>query len=75
MVVLFLALPSFLEKYDGHLPSDRALRLILSMSTDFESAAQSAIEVFRASLHYAELLAATKTMSSKKMWLKMNHKG
>lgn len=54
-----LLFSKLLEKYDGHLPSDRALVFELVDEHGFlELAAQSAIEVFRASLHYAERFSA-----------------
>lgn len=55
-----LLFSKLLEKYDDHLPSDRALVFELVDEHGFlETAAQSAIEVFRASLHYAERFSAT----------------
>ncbi|WP_216725668.1 hypothetical protein [Thiorhodococcus drewsii] len=54
-----LLFSKLLEKYDGNLPSDRALVFELVDEHGFlESAAQSAIEVFRASLKYAEQFSA-----------------
>lgn len=54
-----LLFSKLIEKYDGNLPSDRALVFELVDEYGFlEPAAQSAIEVFRASLHYAERFSA-----------------
>lgn len=54
-----LLFSKLLEKYDGNLPSDRALVFELVDEHGFlEPAAQSAIEVFRASLKYAEQFSA-----------------